>query len=60
MRDGPATEYAKRKRDTIIAAVIREVAELPDRTSPPDQPDAMVVTESELRAILLEYLPLSA
>lgn len=36
-----------------IDAIIRDVAELPDRTSPEDWPDAMLVTADELRAILL-------
>lgn len=36
----------------LIDNVIREVAELPDRTSPEDWPEAMLVTPDELRAIL--------
>lgn len=35
-----------------INDVIRDVAELPDRTSPDDQPEMMMVTRDELREIL--------
>jgi hypothetical protein len=35
-----------------IDAIVQRVAELPDRTSPEDWPDAMLVTPDELRAIL--------
>lgn len=35
-----------------IEHIIVAVAELPDRTSPDDWPDAMLVTASELRGIL--------
>jgi len=38
----------------FIEAVIRRVAELPDRTSPEDWPEAMLVTADELAAILEE------
>lgn len=41
---GDAADYATR--------VIREVAELPDRTSPEDQPEMMLVSADELRTIL--------
>lgn len=36
----------------LIDNVIRDVAELPDRTSPEDWPEAMLVTADELRMIL--------
>lgn len=36
----------------IIDAIIRDVAELPDRTSPEGQPDMMLVTANELRHVL--------
>lgn len=32
--------------------IIQDVAELPDRTSPEDQPDMMLVTADELRVIV--------
>ncbi|MGC4059393.1 MAG: hypothetical protein QM749_00440 [Aquabacterium sp.] len=35
-----------------IDSVLLDVAELPDRTSPEDQPDMMLVTADELRAII--------
>ena len=34
--------------------IIQQIAELPDRTSPEDQPDMMMVTADELRVILAE------
>ena len=41
---------------TTIDTIIREVAELPDRTSPSDQPDMMLVTGDELRTIITNAL----
>jgi hypothetical protein len=40
----------------IIDAVLRDVAELPDRTSPDEWPEALLVTADELRSILLHRL----
>jgi len=40
----------------LATAIIRDVAELPDRTSPNDQPDMMLVTADELRTILEAHL----
>ena len=40
-----------------VDAVIRNVSELPDRTSPDDQPDLLMVTADELRLILSEAQP---
>ncbi|WPZ36740.1 hypothetical protein T8K17_11400 [Thalassobaculum sp. OXR-137] len=37
---------------TVAARVVQDVAELPDRTSPDDWPDAMLVTAKELRRIV--------
>lgn len=51
--------YMARKREEIVNGVIRDVAELPDRTSPDDWPEAMLVTADELRAILLARLSLA-
>jgi uncharacterized coiled-coil protein SlyX len=39
--------------DRFIGEVIQNVAELPDRNSPDDWPEAMLVTSEELKAILL-------
>ena len=36
----------------LAACIVREVAELPDRTSPEDWPEAMLVTADELTAII--------
>jgi hypothetical protein len=42
----------------VIEKIVRDVAELPDRTSPADQPDMMLVSADELRTILERYLKL--
>ncbi len=39
-----------------IYCIIREVSELPDRSSPDDWPEALLVTPDELKNILSEYL----
>jgi hypothetical protein len=39
--------------DALATAIVRDVAELPDRTSPDDQPEMMLVTSDELRNIIL-------
>lgn len=46
--------------ERTINAILNDVAELPDRTSPEDWPDAMLVTADELRAILQKHLSWSA
>jgi hypothetical protein len=33
--------------------IVRDVAELPDRSSPDDWPEAMIVTDAELREIVI-------
>lgn len=40
----------------IVEMIVRDVAELPDRTSPEDQPDMMLVTAEELASIVREHL----
>lgn len=40
-----------------IDNVLRDVAELPDRNSPEDWPDAMLVTGAELRQIIVTHAP---
>lgn len=40
---------------TVIADIVRDVAELPDRTSPEGQPDMMLVTAEELASILARH-----
>ena len=42
--------------ETVIDKIVQQVAELPDRTSPEGWPEAMLVTSTELRAILSHYL----
>lgn len=39
-----------------IELIIRDVAELPDRTSPEDWPEALIVTGDELEEILTRHL----
>lgn len=39
-----------------IDSIIRDIAELPDRTSPDGQPDVMLVSDGELRDILWRHL----
>ena len=40
---------------TRIDLIVRDICELPDRTSPEDQPDMLLVTEEELRIILARH-----
>lgn len=53
---GAAPQAAERPQEEFRVRVLRRVAELPDRTSPEDWPDAMLVTYDELRQILIEEL----
>lgn len=41
----------------VAAEIVQAVAELPDRSSPPDWPEAMLVTASELTAIIMDVWP---
>lgn len=43
----------------VAEKIVRDVAELPDRDSPEDWPEAMLVTSDELRAIVLAALAAS-
>ena len=49
----PSTE----KRIDWIGEVIRDICEIPDRTSPDDFPEAMLVTIPELRTIIERHAP---
>lgn len=40
----------------LVGSVVRQVAELPDRNSPEDWPEAMIVTGAELEEIILNTL----
>lgn len=40
----------------VALAIVRDVAEIPDRTSPDDQPEMMLVKDSELRRIVHDRL----
>lgn len=44
------------KLHDIIDSIIRDICELPDRTSPDGQPDVMLVSDGELRDILWRHL----
>jgi hypothetical protein len=48
---GKASEF-----DQFVNSVLNDVAELPDRTSPDDEPDMMLVTAEELGRIIRERL----
>lgn len=43
---------SRRQSPDVASLVIRDVAELPNRTSPEDWPEAMLVTAEELENIL--------
>lgn len=49
-------EIRRTARDDLVDDIIRDVAELPDRTSPEGWPEAMLVTEEELRRILTAHI----
>lgn len=42
----------------IAEEIVREICELPDRTSPPDQPEMLMFSASEL-AVLIENILIS-
>lgn len=46
----------KEELEHIVAGVVRDVAELPDRTSPGDQPEMMLVSSDELGDIVRRHL----
>jgi hypothetical protein len=52
------TMRERQDRETIVDAIIRDVCELPDRASPDDRPDMLMVTADELHTILIRRLGL--
>lgn len=44
------------KIDELIETIIQDVAELPDRSSPEDWPEALILTGEELEEILIQNL----
>lgn len=52
-----ADEAADRAMENsqLVDAIVRDVCELPDRSSPEDQPDMMLVSVDELTGILTKY-----
>jgi len=51
-----ATPPAPAPSEAVVAAIVRDVAELPDRTSPDDWPEGMLVTQEELAQIVAERI----
>lgn len=49
-------ECATRDFDVVIMRIVQNVCELPDRTSPDDQPEMMLVSGEELDAIIRDEL----
>lgn len=56
----PTGQQAEPVAADWINNVVRDIAELPDRDSPPDQPDMMLVTVNELHDIIGRNAPVSA
>lgn len=54
-RHSPA-EVRRARLESALDRICVSIAELPDRTSPEDWPDAMLVTASELKTIIRETL----
>ncbi len=52
----PAARRSKRMSEIEmwIDSIVRRVQELPDRNSPDDQPEMMMVTDKELRDIIMD------
>jgi hypothetical protein len=65
--EGPTLRSAARRVrrsaqpvEALLDDIVRQVAELPDRSSPEDWPEAMLVTSDELRSILTAILTAQA
>lgn len=56
----PSPLHAETREDLLATAIVLAVAELPDRTSPDDWPEAMLVTADELRDIVTDALRASS
>lgn len=50
----PAATFDREEVAKVADLIVRDVAELPDRTSPDDWPEAMLVTGEELHALIVE------
>lgn len=46
----------QKQLDTLAEKITRDVCELPDRTSPEDQPEMLLVTADELAAIVVQHV----
>lgn len=53
-RPAPADSQREAAVDALAKAIVRAVSELPDRSSPADWPEAMIVEPGELRSIILQ------
>lgn len=49
-------EEKPKYQDELIGDITRDICELPDRTSPDDEPDLLLVTIQELDIILRRHL----
>lgn len=52
-----AKEWTRGEGGDWIDGVVLDIAELPDRNSPPGQPDMMLVTAEELRKAIDDNAP---
>lgn len=52
----PTTRVFRTPMHDRVDSIIRDICELPDRTSPEGQPDVMIVSDGELRDILWRHL----
>lgn len=50
--DAVERDHHERRQSDLIARIIKRVAELPDRSSPDEWPEAMLVTGAKLKRIL--------
>ncbi|MEM1289766.1 MAG: hypothetical protein AAGH60_15565 [Pseudomonadota bacterium] len=53
---GDESEVRQQAAEELARSILVEVAELPDRTGPEDQPEMLLVTEHELFDIIVEKL----
>ena len=58
--EGNAEAAARRKSQNWIDLVVRDICEIPYRSSPGDQPNMMLVTPQELRNFIEQHAPPSA
>lgn len=59
IREFQKEETRNERHERIADFICQEIAELPDRTSPADQPEIMLVTRDELHTIVCDALAAS-